>query len=655
MGASRCHALVWLFVGCLFSFSLSAAESPAVPVVVPGDSAEVETQALVPGAEAEITPLAVTAPPPPSYVSNPATNNSGTYTVTWGGVVADYYTLQEKKGTGSWVQIAGSVWNESYLITGRTNGTYTYQVRACLDGKCGSYKTGTTSTTVTLVAPTVSLSASPAAIASGQSSTLTWSSTNAAACTLDGVAVALAGSKSTGALTATRTYNLSCTNPGFTTPKSTTVTIVPVPKVNITADATTIGINQSTTLRWTTDDASSCTLDGASVAVNSSKSTGALTSSRTYNLSCTGIGGTTPDSVTITVIPPPTVNFTADSTTIGINQGTTLRWTTSNASSCTLDGVSVAVNSSKATGALSSSRSYALSCTSLGGTTLKNVTITVIPAPTLTLTADANPIGYNQSTTVRWTSTNATSCTLDGASVAVNGSQSTGVLTANRNYSLACSGIGGSATKALTITVVPPPTAALTADALQIPINGSTTLRWTSTNATSCTLNNVSVAVNGSQSTGALSSSKLFTLSCSGLGGNKTSAVTVTPVASPIITLTADKNPIAEASATTLRWTSSNATSCTLNGASVATNGNASTGTLVATKLFTVQCTGPGGTGSTPLTISVVPLTQIWKTVGQCDVQTGKLTQVCVDSRFCTANSLQQVNGGCQQAVDCGS
>jgi len=642
--------LVCLFLGNLLALPARASEPSAA---APTPFFEAESALAKPAEGADPAPLAVTYPIP-SNVSNPTTNSSGQYTVSWSGA-ADTFTIQEKRDAAAWAVVASNIWVESFAFSNKTNGTYQYRVRACNEGTCGSYSSPGPVLTVTLAPPTVSFAANPTAIGNGQSSNLTWSSTNAATCTLDGAAIALAGSQSTGALSASRTYNLSCSNGGGSTPASATVSVVPPPAVNFSADATTIGVNQGTTLRWTTSNASSCTLDGVGVAINGSQSTGALSSNRTYNLSCSGIGGSTPRSVAITVVPAPTVNFSADSTTIGVNQNTTLRWTTSNASSCTLDGVGVAINGSQSTGALTGNRTYNLSCSSIGGSTPRSVSITVIPAPALSLTVDQNPIGYNQSTTLRWTSTNASSCTLNGVNVPVSGSQSTGTLIASKAYTFVCSGIGGSDNKALTVTVVPPPTASLTADAYEVPINGSTMLRWSSTNASSCTLNSVGVATGGAQSTGALSSSTLFTLNCLGLGGNQSKAVTVTPVASPIVTLAADVNPVAENASTTLRWISVNAASCTLNGSSVSISGNANTGTLTAAKLFTVACTGSGGNGSRQLTVDIVPLTQIWKNIGQCDVQTGKLTQLCVDSRFCTVNSLQQVDGGCQQAVGCGS
>ena len=61
--------------------------------------------------------------------------------------------------------------------------------------------------------PTVSLSVSPASLVSGGSAILSWSSTNATRCTASGGwtgSKATSGSQSTGPLTATTSFTLTC-------------------------------------------------------------------------------------------------------------------------------------------------------------------------------------------------------------------------------------------------------------------------------------------------------------------------------------------------------------------------------------------------------------------------------------------------------------
>ena len=84
--------------------------------------------------------------------------------------------------------------------------------------------------------PTVSFSGSPASIITGQSSTLTWYSTDASSCTASGGwsgTKPTSGSESTGALNTSTTYNLSCTGGGGTISVSATVNVQPLTGSNL--------------------------------------------------------------------------------------------------------------------------------------------------------------------------------------------------------------------------------------------------------------------------------------------------------------------------------------------------------------------------------------------------------------------------------------
>ena len=105
------------------------------------------------------------------------------------------------------------------------------------------------------------------------------------------------------------------------------------------------------------------------------------------------------------------------------------------------------------------------------------------PEPTLTLTANPLSIQAGESSTLTWSSTNATSCTASGGwsgSKSVNGSESTGPLGATTAYTLDCVGDGGSVSKSVTVTVsappAPAPTLTLAANPLSIQAGESSTL-----------------------------------------------------------------------------------------------------------------------------------------------------------------------------------
>lgn len=77
----------------------------------------------------------------------------------------------------------------------------------------------------------------------------------------------------------------------------------------------------------------------------------------------------------------------------------------------------------------------------------------------VTLSAAPNPVAYNTASTLTWTSSNATSCTASNdwnGSKVLNGSQSTGNLISARTYTLTCFGLGGSASRTVTVNVNPP-------------------------------------------------------------------------------------------------------------------------------------------------------------------------------------------------------
>ena len=180
---------------------------------------------------------------------------------------------------------------------------------------------------------------------------------------------------------------------------------------------------------------------------------------------------------------------------------------------------------------------------------------------------------------------------------------------------------GNSATSsAVTVNVnngstTPAPTVSLTANPSSVASGAASTLSWTSTNATGCVAAGAwsgNKATNGSQSTGSVSSSSTYTLNCSGAGGSTSRSVTVTVAAAspaPSVTLSASPTSVPSGGSSNLNWSSTNASSCTASGAwsgSRSTSGTASTGALTnASNLFTLSCSGPGGSTSRSATVTV--------------------------------------------------
>ncbi|OGM98255.1 MAG: hypothetical protein A2915_04020 [Candidatus Yanofskybacteria bacterium RIFCSPLOWO2_01_FULL_41_34] len=196
-----------------------------------------------------------------------------------------------------------------------------------------------------------------------------------------------------------------------------------------------------------------------------------------------------------------------------------------------------------------------------GNTITFNIIYT--PAPTATISANPNPIDYNTASTVTWSSTNTTSCTINGASYPTSGSDTTGPLVNNATYTLTCQGLDGSAVNASVLVTVRAPTVSISTNPTSVAYGGSSTISWTSTNAGSCTKSgdwsgSTTPNVSGSQSTGALNQVKTYTytLTCSGNGSDTQSAqvtVTAPPPTTSNITIT-EPDYCVSGSAVTVGW-----------------------------------------------------------------------------------------------------
>ena len=243
---------------------------------------------------------------------------------------------------------------------------------------CGGNRAGTSSIDPL---PTASISASPATINSGKASTLTWSSTNATSCTASGAwsgALPASGSQSTGAITTTTSYSLTCTGPGGISPAATvTVAVTAVPTATLTAKPTVVVAGGTSTLTWSSTNATACTASGGwsgARASSGTQVTGAITTTTLYSLTCSGAGGTSSvaaATVTVAAAVIPTAALTANPTIVAAGGTSTLSWSSTNATACTASGGwsgALASSGTQVTAAITTYTSYSLTCTGPGGT-----------------------------------------------------------------------------------------------------------------------------------------------------------------------------------------------------------------------------------------------------------------------------------------------
>jgi hypothetical protein len=165
-------------------------------------------------------------------------------------------------------------------------------------------------------------------------------------------------------------------------------------------------------------------------------------------------------------------------------------------------------------------------------------------APVVTLSTSSSSVATGHSVTLTWNATAAQSCTASGGwsgTEPVSGSLTTSALSTTTTFTLACTGAGGTASKSATVTVsgAPAPSApsvTLSANPTLVAQGGSSTLTWTSSNATSCTASGGwtgTQTTSGSTSTSQLNGTTIYTLTCSNAAGATASQSATVSVAAP--------------------------------------------------------------------------------------------------------------------------
>jgi hypothetical protein len=300
-----------------------------------------------------------------------------------------------------------------------------------------------------------------------------------------------------------------------------------------TASRTTIAAGESVTLTWATVSAPQVSIDQG---IGPKNRTGFVTVSpsatTTYTLTATGPVGTVTRQVTVSVVPPPTVTFSVEPSTIAAGQSATLSWSTTNASSVTIDhGIGLQPLNGSRTVTPGATTTYTLTATGTGGTTTRQATVTVTPPkPTISFTASRRTIAEGEETTLSWQVTNATSVSINHGIGArgLSGSARVAPLTTT-TYRLTASGPGGTATEDLTITVLAPPVIVFTATPATIVRGQAATLTWTVDGAT---LVVIEPTIGAQPSNGAIevrpTETTTYLLTATGSGGVRQAQATVT-------------------------------------------------------------------------------------------------------------------------------
>jgi hypothetical protein len=233
---------------------------------------------------------------------------------------------------------------------------------------------------VPLTPPVVTFTATPSTIAPGGSSTLTWTTTGATSVLITGLRFqALSGSVVVDP-SETTTYTLTATGDGGTTVLPVTVTVTSGPSITFTASPGTIVAGQTSTLQWSTANATSVTIDhGVGLQPASGSLQVSPPATTVYTLTATGPDGVSTAPATVTVLLPPDVRFDAAPQSISVGGQTTLTWSTTNATSVFIDH-DIGFVEAGGTRLVSptTTTTYVITASGLAGTTSASTTVSVM-------------------------------------------------------------------------------------------------------------------------------------------------------------------------------------------------------------------------------------------------------------------------------------
>ncbi|MBI4819246.1 MAG: hypothetical protein HY791_23445 [Deltaproteobacteria bacterium] len=395
------------------------------------------------------------------------------------------------------------------------------------------------------------------------------------------------------------------------------------PRVDaFTATPRSIMAGERSRLEWATSNADMASISPDVGTVPSTGSTEVSpTADTTYVLSATGADGTATAEVTIRVVSgnqPVIESFTAAPQTISPGGRATLAWQTRNTTNVTISGVPGQFGPSGSVEVTPAATSvFTLDAVGPGGASRASVTVTVVAAAApkiLFFLATPDTIASGGYSELSWNTDNAREVVIDngvGTQMAKGTVQVRPTQTAT--YVLRAIGDSGEATAQVTVNVAAPDDPVITsfsATPQAILAGASTTLAWTTQNATSVQIEpglGSSLPSNGSvQATPGATTT--YTLTARGAGGEVTQQLTVTVGAPPpeVVRFEASPASLNAGQSATLEWSTRNADGVEIDNGVGAKPANGSvTVTPSATTQYKLTATGAGGTAIAQVTVTV--------------------------------------------------
>ena len=236
--------------------------------------------------------------------------------------------------------------------------------------------------------------------------------------------------------------------------------------------------------------------------------------------------------------------------------------------------------------------------------------------PTVTFSASPTSIPNGQSSTLAWTSANATACSGTGKGFSPSGPSGSIAVSpkTTTTYGITCTGAGGSASQSATVAVTPAPTLTVGETV------AATGTIWAYSTPTPNTPaigsewpGNQGVVIGGPASNGSTWWEVAFNDGLTGWVGQGAVAA-VSPTAPPV-SFSANPASIPPWASSTLSWSSTNATSCTGAGFSPSGVSGSLSVSPTATTVYSITCTGSGGSTTQSAQVVVNPYPTIGMTV----------------------------------------
>ncbi len=444
--------------------------------------------------------------------------------------------------------------------------------------------------------------------------------------------------------TATTTYRAEATGSGgcgaVSGERAITVTFPPPEITSFTVSPSCINRGQSATLSWSVRYASNVTITGPGVNQSFSGSPAGVISETlavsplvdtTYMLTATGPGGSAQAQTTVTVKQPFRIDsFAATTYCLTPGANVDLSWAITNGESADINGTAISSTGGTLRVNPTATTTYTLSATRAGcsgpETITQAVTISVVPAPTATFTANPARIELGQSTSLQWTTRDTTSGDITPSPAAGSGLSGPTTITpvpsgslsviptqlGTYTYTLTAMSTGCSTQQAQqTATVIVDPVAvsppcptinSFVADSCILPGNNAT-LQWNVIDFDTITISGGGISNTYLTGSGSFvvspSSPTTYTLTALRAGcPPKSATVTVNIAEVPTVnSFIASPSAINPGQSTTLQWNASNAASVRITGTDGSTHfpgGNSLTVSPASTTTYTITATSGG-------------------------------------------------------------